>query len=219
MSGPTAAQAATIEALKAGEAQAAILVLGAGGATLGRIEPITRAMAEDQGLHAALSCWRAASMRAFLTVFESTPEKTGAFLTRVSIPAPSRLLCLLRDAEGTPVGNIGLCNISEHSAELDNVLRGEAAAPGFMRAATRAYLDWAFRTLDLREIYLHVLEDNARAVGLYEAVGFARGARLPLWRRDTAEGYELLRADAEGATPFGTRLLRMTLSPADLRAT
>jgi RimJ/RimL family protein N-acetyltransferase len=206
--------AALVAALKAGERRADIPVLSATGEVLGNVEPITHALAADRALYAALSRWRAENMAGFLTVYHSTPEKTAAFLAGVSLPAASRLLCLIRDARGTPVGNIGLCNIAAGAAELDNVLRGvHGGAPGFMRRATRAFVDWSFAALGLGEIYLHVLEDNARAVGLYEAVGFQRGERLPLWRRDTAEGYELLRAAAPGGVPVETRLLRMTLLP------
>src|SRR5271166_2449863 len=191
--GPTPAQAALVAALKAGERRAEIPVLSPVGEVLGTIEPITHDLAAECPLHETLSRWRAENMAAFLTVFQSTPKKTAAFLARVSLPAPSRLLCLLRNAAGTPVGNIGLCNIAEGSAELDNVLRGvQAGAPGFMRRATSAFLDWSFGALDLREIYLQVLEDNAHAIRLYEAVGFQRGERLPLWRRETVEGNDLL---------------------------
>jgi RimJ/RimL family protein N-acetyltransferase len=209
---PTGAQAALVGALKSEVLQADILVRSADGAVIGTVEPITGGMAGDRVLREILARWRAENMASFLTVFKSTPGKTAGYLTQVLLPAPSRLLCLLRDAEGAPVGNIGLCNIAMGSAELDNVLRGERTVPGFMRAATRAFLDWAFAKLNLREIYLHVLEDNARAVRLYESVGFRRGQRLPLWRRETEEGYDLLRAEEDGAVPVSTRLLRMTLN-------
>jgi RimJ/RimL family protein N-acetyltransferase len=210
---PTAAQAALVKALKAGEQQAEILVRSPSGEILGTIEPITLDLATECPLHKMLSRWRAENMTAFLTVFQSTPEKTAGFLVRVSLPSPSRLLCVLRDAAGTLVGNIGLCNIAEGSAELDNVLRGERiGASGFMRCATSAFLGWSFGALDLHEIYLHVLEDNVRAIRLYEAVGFQRGKRLPLWRRETTEGYDLLRAETPDAVPISTRLLQMTLS-------
>jgi len=210
---PTAAQAALVTALKAGEQRAVISVRSPAGEVLGTVEPITYDLAADCRLHETLSRWRAENMAVFLTVFQSTPEKTAAFLAHVSLPAPSRLFCLLRDATGTPVGNVGLCNIAEGSAELDNVLLGaRTAASGFMRYATSAFLGWSFRALGFHQIYLYVLEDNARAVRLYEAVGFQRRERLPLWRRETAEGYDLLRWGAPGALPISTWLLRMILS-------
>jgi RimJ/RimL family protein N-acetyltransferase len=45
---------------------------------------------------------------------------------------------------------------------------------GFGREATRLALDYAFGTLNLHRVWLHVYDFNARGIRAYEAVGFVK---------------------------------------------
>jgi diamine N-acetyltransferase len=76
-----------------------------------------------------------------------------------------------------PVGQVALYNIdwTAGRAEFGRLMIGEAEAAGrgLAREATEAILDLAFRQLGLREVYLDVIPENARAIGVYKACGFA----------------------------------------------
>ncbi len=49
---------------------------------------------------------------------------------------------------------------------------------GYGSEATRLVVEHAFDTLDLNRVWLHVLEDNARAIRAYQRVGFSQGGVL-----------------------------------------
>jgi RimJ/RimL family protein N-acetyltransferase len=57
---------------------------------------------------------------------------------------------------------------------------GEAAqrGKGYGASALRQLIAHAFQTMGLRRLYLHVLADNAAAIGLYEHCGFKAEGRL-----------------------------------------
>jgi diamine N-acetyltransferase len=82
---------------------------------------------------------------------------------------------------GRSVGTIGLSHIDRtHRRAEYGILLGEPGArgKGLAAEASRLLLDYAFRTLGLVRVYLHVFPDNEAAVRLYERVGFAREGLL-----------------------------------------
>jgi RimJ/RimL family protein N-acetyltransferase len=85
------------------------------------------------------------------------------------------------EAEGKPVGRIGLNNIRprDRMASL-YVFVGEREAwgKGYAREALGLLLSFAFDTLNLRMVELWTLADNERAIHLYKRTGFAEEARL-----------------------------------------
>lgn len=97
-----------------------------------------------------------------------------------------RRLDLVIEYQGVPVGVIGLIGIDRAlgSAEYYITL-GE---PGYQRrgiayTASSLLLEYGFKTLGLRQIWLNVDDDNTAACGLYEKLGFRceeirRGAML-----------------------------------------
>lgn len=182
----------------------------------GSLEAFGPRLAGDVALHQTLCAWRQANMAAFFTSFVATPETTGNYL-HFSARTANRILFLVRDINRVPVGNIGLCNITPQEAELDNVLRGGSACPpGLMRAAATALLGWAFAVLDVGRVYLNVLDDNARAIAFYTALGMKKEITRPLWRQDTSDGYQLVPNPGEGRAPYSAGMLTMTLSRVDL---
>lgn len=197
-------QAEIIRRLKDGEAIDGVAVLDGTAARVGTLRPISRQMAESRDLLERLCRWRANAMHSFLTVFEPSVEKTQAYLQKFSLPDPARILFLIENSAGEPVGNIGLANVTEHDAEIDNVLRGEKAdARGFMRMVQNALATWAMDRLGVQRVYLNVLSHNDRAIASYEAAGFIIVGKEPLTREDIEGGYRLVpapsgaRADAE----------------------
>ncbi len=81
-------------------------------------------------------------------------------------------------------GLIGTCQLHgihpvHRSAELQiriGVVEEQGRGQG--SEATRLLLDFAFRDLNLRRVFLHVFSSNARAVKVYERAGFRLEGRL-----------------------------------------
>ena len=89
------------------------------------------------------------------------------------------------DAEGLPqvVGNAGLHPVGtalrrRHAMNLGIALLPEAQGQGIGRALMQALLDYADQWGQVLRIELTVFIDNARAIALYESLGFRREGRL-----------------------------------------
>jgi RimJ/RimL family protein N-acetyltransferase len=79
------------------------------------------------------------------------------------------------------IGNTGLheVNWTHRAAELGIVIGvREDWGRGFGSDAIRALLRFGFHEMNLHRIYLHVYEDNARAIRAYEKCGFQHEGRL-----------------------------------------
>jgi len=82
---------------------------------------------------------------------------------------------IVERASGRSVGTIGLSRIDLVNRRAEyGVLIGEPGArgKGLAAEASRLLLAYAFGTLGLRRVYLHVLARNADALRLYRRVGF-----------------------------------------------
>ena len=77
----------------------------------------------------------------------------------------------------TPMGTVTLINLDavNRHAELGIVI-GEKGykSKGFGRESIMLILDYGFNILNLECIYLRVHSYNAKAIGLYESIGFVR---------------------------------------------
>src|ERR1044072_2380662 len=210
---PPPAQARIVAALKSGPPlKMSIPICSVDNSILGYLTPITRQMAEKQGIVDALYRWRRARMPSFLTVSIPPPEKPRRYLTEFSLPDAARILFLVTDCDSRYVGHIGLCNISPDGAEIDNVMRGEPInAPGFMVRAHAALLGWAFSTLDIPLAYLNVLADNSQAIRTYDKVGFHAAGTTALTREEFDGGYRLKPAPESDTGKTGPALVRMEL--------
>jgi len=155
-------------------------------------------------------------MSKFFTVFEPSVEKTRDYLLRFSLPDPARLLFVMHEDGGRRVGNIGLCNVDETGAEVDNVIRGEPVKHSrFMLFAQSSLAGWAFNTLGLERLHLKVLTDNLRAIKSYERAGFSITGRQPLTKKTIPGGYQLVPASV--GAPEDAAFVRMELNRASFR--
>jgi RimJ/RimL family protein N-acetyltransferase len=211
--GPTKQQAAVIAALKEADAPLAFPIYVAGASSaIGSLMPVSRQTSRDPDVIEHICRWRAQARTCFLTVFEPRPETTLSYLTDIVLADPARILFLIADHEGRLIGNIGLCAVAGASAELDNVNRGEAPpSQGFMRRACSALLAFAANRLMVSSVYLHVLHDNAAAIGFYRKLGFAETARTPLFRQPMVGGYKLVATP--GATTETTAQMLVRMEP------
>jgi RimJ/RimL family protein N-acetyltransferase len=84
------------------------------------------------------------------------------------------------EADGRPVGHVGLFGVDPHNrkARVGLGLAPDARGKGYASDALRVVLRYAFAERGLRRVQLEVLADNAPAVRCYEAVGFVIEGRL-----------------------------------------
>ncbi len=167
------------------ELHARSIVLPGGGALV----PVCRLHADDEPLIGDLAAWRRASQFAFPTRFTVSTEGTRRWLRAGLLDVADRMLFLVCDRHGHPVGHLGWANAAaaDGSMEIDNVVRGaKGTAPGLMGEALDALIAWAEELFLPERIYLHVMADNDHAIGFYERHGFTGGELVPL--RRTVDG-------------------------------
>ncbi len=201
-------------AWKANQDPAARLVLAvadAAGKRVGTLELMDRAMAAEPEVVRDITEWRAQNMACFLTQFQATSERTAAWLERVVLGSPERLLFMLRPDGGEICGHVGICRLDATSGEVDNVMRARRGGePRLMFHAELALLSWMFGTLGLGESGLHVFSNNAPSVKLHEAVGYRVTRDIPISRRSTPELTEYL-LDSDAGEPVDFSYFEMGL--------
>jgi RimJ/RimL family protein N-acetyltransferase len=203
--------------LKAPDDRSALAIRSPDGRSPGALVPVTELTATNDEIVAAMARWRSVHRDAFLTVFESTTDKTRGYIRKILLPDPTRILFLVREAAtDAVVGNLGLNNISTARAELDNVLRGEAVTRrDMMHLAMLALLNWAFGSLAVTSVSLNVLGHNLRAMRAYRRVGFVEISRVPLSRHATEDGFRLVPATESAVGELtGLELATMELTRA-----
>lgn len=153
------------------------------GAITGFLQPITFSLASQESIQLSLTKWRKMFMKYFLTQFEPSVERTACWLKDYVVPSNDRILFLICDNDGRPVGNFGVCNIRLNSAELDNLIRGEKGGhPELIYFAEVALLKWLYTQFDLADVSLHVFSNNARTISLHERAGFRIYKEETLWK-------------------------------------
>lgn len=179
----------------------------------GLLLPVCELHADDARLIADLARWRKAHQNAFPSQFRVTEEGTARWLRAALLDVPDRILFLVCDRHGHPVGHLGFAGAraGDRALEVDNVVRGERGQPGLMSAALRRLIEWGTRDLGAAEIHLRVFEDNAHAVAFYRELGFLDGDRIALHREVSAHG-ATLRPALAGESVDRT-FLRMTHVP------
>jgi RimJ/RimL family protein N-acetyltransferase len=86
------------------------------------------------------------------------------------------LVIMLREGD-RPIGGTGLTQIDARNRHAGfGILLGEPEqwGKGYGSEATRLILGYAFETLNLNRVWLHVFEYNQRGLRAYEKVGFRR---------------------------------------------
>jgi len=112
-----------------------------------------------------------------------------------------RLEWIISDGD-RPIGTIGLSGIDFGAQRAEyGILIGEPAARGrgAARGASALVLDFAFEVLGLTEVVLDLFADNARALRLYEALGFLAVPASPASRTKNGVERPVLRMRLERA--------------------
>jgi hypothetical protein len=188
-----------------------IPVMNEEGAQIGSLECIDHGLADDERVIADLTEWRQMYMQYFLTQFEATTSRTASWLTQVVIPSPDRMLFMIKLMTGESVGNFGICNMTEVSGELDNLIRGRKGGDRRLIYYTElALLSWMFGNLRFQRANLHVFSDNQPTVRLHLSVGFSVARNTSLTVRKSPNLTEYL-LDSDEGDPVDFSYLEMIL--------
>ncbi len=152
---------------------------------IGSLVPVGDWILEDKEKIGLICAWRQKAMLMSLTHFQSTYEKTYAFLQNFSVALENRLLFLIYDRDDSFLGHIGVANVNALSFELDNLVRGvSGGGPQLIYFAEITLLDWCFRNLGINYSNGKVLSYNWTALSLHEEVGYSVVEQIPLLRNE-----------------------------------
>lgn len=142
--------------------------------------------------------WREANQIGFANRFKGSMEKTKYWFENILLPNNERILFFIHLPSGIVIGHLGYASFDfeNKSAEIDNVVRGvKSLGHGIMALAMKTILAWGKETLQLRDIFLRVLDDNPHAITFYERLGFKEVNRIPLFRTEHHDMIEWLPLD------------------------
>lgn len=182
----------------------------------GWLAPVCRLHSSDASLIHTLSAWRRDNAFAYPSQFDVTDERTLSWLNDRLLAVEDRLLFLVLDTHGKPVGHMGFANgyTGVLSLEADNIVRGEKQGnPGIMTEGMRVMLDWAEEKLGPSEIFLRVFADNDHAIGFYRNLGFVDGELQPLRRAENGGAISYSPVGPGDSAPPDKSFLRMVYKP------
>ena len=131
-----------------------------------------------------LAQWRREATT-FHNKFNVTFESTQRWLRKLLLDVPDRILFLVLNQAGHPIGHMGFANALNDQClmEFDNVIRGVPGQDaGLMSLATKATLIWANDHFKPQSFYLRTLDDNHHAIHFYSKLGFKINGQQPLRR-------------------------------------
>ena len=182
----------------------------------GFLLPLCELHKDDNKLIETFAQWRKENYFAYPTRFPVTFEGTAKWLQESVLATEDRILFLVLNRQGKPVGHMGFANAINDACriEADNIVRGDKEGNrGIMSLALQALLNWAEDTLWPEEIFLRVLDDNPHAIQFYEKLGFNRNIILPLRRKVDGETESFIPVAADDNAPADKNFIRMVYHP------
>ena len=177
-----------------------LAVLDESGAEVGKLVPIGEWALNDDQLLNTFADWRKKFMRFFFVQFEASRESTKEYLTNFSIKDENRIFFAIYSNDSL-VGHIGLSNITDHKAELDNVVRGMSGGhKDLMYLCEKSLLVWAFETLGIKSVYARVMSKNILAITLHQRLGFGLRERSSVRKIVKKSDVFFEKCDVEDAT-------------------
>jgi RimJ/RimL family protein N-acetyltransferase len=193
------------QAKPASVASGVIPIVDAHNTPIAQLTPVTCDDCQDDTLLELFTQWRQRYMAMFLTQFTATKSRTQDWLTRQTA-GDERILFLLRDLKGQPLGQFGLRNYPDGTVELDNGILGVAAGPArLFYHAERAILRWAASTLCAPRAITRIFSKNVFAIKLHKSLGLVESHREPLTLEETPDGethYRIAPLGTETDVPF-----------------
>ena len=142
----------------------------------GLLIPLCELHTGDERLLARVSQWRRENSFAFPGRHPVTPDWAAAWLREV-LDDERRVVFLVLDRFGHPVGHAGIAAGAELELEVTDVVRGEKTVqPGLMSAAVAGLLAWAEDCFRPARVSLRVPE-NLHAIRFFERAGFRSAGR------------------------------------------
>lgn len=141
---------------------------------VGYLVPIARLHQYDENIITLLTKWRSEA-KTFHTTFKASNKRTEIWLRKSLLEVPDRILFLVINRFGVPIGHMGFADSlnKEGTLELDNVIRGvKRQDPGLMTQATISLLEWAKQNFQPKGFKLRTLDDNEHAIQFYYKIGF-----------------------------------------------
>lgn len=183
---------------------------------VGFLVPVCELHATDDGLIAKLAQWRAENAFAYPTQFPVTIPGTASWLRSKLLDLEGRILFLILNRHGNPIGHLGFASAinDEGELEIDNVVRGvKDVQPGIMSSAMKALLNWAEEIIGPRVIYLRLLRDNHHAIKFYRKLDFKDDQLVPLRRHEEGERVEYRPLAEDDHNEPDKYFLRMVYAP------
>jgi RimJ/RimL family protein N-acetyltransferase len=178
--------AALIRSLKAAPFGTVPIAAGQGGAW----HAIGADALEGDRVVPVLARWRGENLSGFPREERITLDGTRTWVRKQLVERPDRILFLLVDAAGQPVGQAGFANLDFVASvgEFDNIIKGDkAAAKGAMALSCSALIAWAHAGLGVKDLWVECFYDNFTAVALYHRLGFRPRQLKPIRRLREAE--------------------------------
>ncbi len=166
----------------------------------GYLLPVCELHAEDADLIETFGRWREESAHVYPTQFPVTFEGTRGWLRSRLLDVPDRILFLIVDKGGSPIGHVGFASAlnDEGLMELDNLLRGTMRGHrDIARLAVEALLTWAQDTIGPEGFYLRVLSSLKHVIKLDTRLGFVETERIPLRREEKGDVVAYVPTDGE----------------------
>lgn len=109
--------------------------------------------------------------------FETFDELTALYNDHIHDQGERRFIV---EHEGLPAGLVELVEIDlvHRRAEFQIIVAPEHQGKGIAAQAARLALDYGFKVLNLHKIYLHVDQENAKAIHVYTKLGFVSEGQL-----------------------------------------
>jgi RimJ/RimL family protein N-acetyltransferase len=156
-------------------------ILDEAGLICGTLVPIGEWILGDTEKIELIKNWRKNAMRMFFAQFESTFDSAFNYLKNVSIKLSDRILFIIFDKNRNLIGHVGLSNIGNNTAELDNLMRGVSGGdPRLIFNAEVCLLKWCFDNLQVNKIVAKVISYNWLVIDLHKEVGFSVEEVQPL---------------------------------------
>jgi RimJ/RimL family protein N-acetyltransferase len=125
--------------------------------------------------------WRNKYMRFYLTQFDADLGNATSYIKSKIHSNSSAIFFMIADQGYKIVGHIGFSNIDSTTAELDNILLGDAVPiRNLMQDIENQSIKWIHDFLGLEKVSLKVLSFNFLAIDLHEICGFQVEERLPI---------------------------------------
>lgn len=171
--------------------ESSISIVDSEGRVIGKLVPIGNWALDNESLLTSFANWRQTFMRFFFTQFCASVDSTIGYIKNHSIKKSDRIFFgIYVDDELS--GHIGLSNVGEIKAELDNIIRGKSGGHrDLMYFAEKALLAWAFEKLKVKTIVAQVMSKNFMALSLHERFGF-----------ELKERHHLKKVVSENSTTF-----------------